>query len=88
MHEFVSAVFFRATDNIPQMQTTTMSEPYFSVVVATYNRGKFIRRALHSIVEQTIFRHYVGRPIVEVTIVDDGSTDDTKNTVRHFLDHP
>jgi glycosyltransferase involved in cell wall biosynthesis len=61
--------------------------PYFSVVVAAHNRGKFIQRALRSVVDQTIFRHSAGQhPMVEVTIVDDESTDDTKNTVKKFID--
>jgi glycosyltransferase involved in cell wall biosynthesis len=48
----------------------TASEPFFSVVVPTYNRIKKLQRALRSVVEQT-FTDY------EVIIVDDRSPDAT-----------
>jgi len=48
-----------------------------SVIVPTYNRGKYLRIALRSIISQT-------RPPEEIIVVDDGSTDDTHAIVAEF----
>ena len=45
--------------------------PLISVIIATYNRRDFIVEAVHSALDQT-YRN------IEVIIVDDGSTDDTR----------
>ena len=45
-------------------------EPYFTVIIATYNRSKLLKRALESLMHQT-------EKDWEAIIVDDGSTDDT-----------
>jgi glycosyltransferase involved in cell wall biosynthesis len=54
-------------------------EPYFSIIVPTYNRGHLIARTLESLLAQT-------DPSFEVIVVDDGSTDDTESVVRRFTD--
>jgi glycosyltransferase involved in cell wall biosynthesis len=51
-----------------------MSAPFFSVVVPCYNRAAFLKQSIGSIQAQTF-------PDFEVVIVDDGSTDDTKEVV-------
>jgi glycosyltransferase involved in cell wall biosynthesis len=52
--------------------------PAVSVVIATYNYGRFLAGALESVLGQTF-------PDFEVLVVDDGSTDDTPAVVRPFL---
>ena len=47
-----------------------------SVVIPTYNRADLVMRALQSVFAQT-------RPVDEVLLVDDGSTDDTEARVRN-----
>lgn len=51
-----------------------MNEPLFSVVIPTYNRANLVTRAIRSVLGQS-FRDF------ELTIVDDGSTDDTRDRV-------
>lgn len=54
------------------------SHPFFSVIIATYNRQDLISRALNSLVNQTD-DDWAG------IIVDDGSTDDTHLRIMPFL---
>jgi len=49
-----------------------------SIVLATYNRKKYLRRAIDSILNQT-FTNY------EVIIVDDGSSDNSDKTIFPYL---
>ena len=53
--------------------------PVFSVIVPTYNRRHFLERAIDSILMQT-FKDF------ELIIVDDGSTDNTKELVDSYKD--
>ena len=48
-----------------------------SIIIPTFNRGSVIRNAIQSIIHQTY-------EDVEIIIVDDGSTDDTKAVVAVF----
>ncbi len=52
-----------------------------SVIVPTYNRQKYIKKALDSV----LFQSYQN---FEIIIVDDGSTDDTKSVVEDYLKDP
>ena len=52
-----------------------MSKPYLSVLIDTYNHGRFIEQAIPSVLEQDM-----SMADVEIVVVDDGSTDRTKKT--------
>lgn len=52
--------------------------PFFSVVIATYNRSPFLCRALDSLLGQT-------ETDWEAWIIDDGSTDDTEDIIEKYL---
>jgi glycosyltransferase involved in cell wall biosynthesis len=53
--------------------------PYFSIVIPTYNRAEMLRKAVSSVLSQT-FGDW------ELVIIDDGSTDHTREVVQGFSD--
>lgn len=56
-----------------------MTQPLVSVIVPTYNYGRFLPDALRSIEAQ-------GVRDLEIVVVDDGSTDDTPEILAHWQD--
>ena len=54
-------------------------QPFFSIIIPTYNRAEKLRRALTSLETQS-FRDF------EVIVCDDGSTDDTGQVVESFAE--
>jgi len=60
-------------------QIPVMSAPLVSVVVPTYNCGRFIAQCIDSVLAQP------GWPL-EVVVVDDGSTDDTMDVLARYGD--
>ena len=51
----------------------------FSVIIPTHNRAALLRKAVQSVADQTMGNW-------EVIIVDDGSTDNTKEVIKEFQD--
>lgn len=56
-----------------------LDEPLFSVVIPAYNCAGYIGQSISSAIKQTL-----GRSAVEVLVLDDGSTDDTRARVARF----
>ncbi len=55
--------------------------PLVSIIVPSYNQGRFIRRTLESILSQDY------RPL-EVIVIDGASTDETVSILQEFSTHP
>src|ERR1041384_7078965 len=55
------------------------SDPLVSVVIPTFNRARYLREAIDSVLNQTY-------PYWELIIVDDGSTDETQSTLETLAD--
>jgi glycosyltransferase involved in cell wall biosynthesis len=56
------------------------TSPFFSVIIPTFNRGYLISKSIQSVIDQD-FKDF------ELIIIDDGSTDNTKEIVAGFSDH-
>jgi glycosyltransferase involved in cell wall biosynthesis len=56
-----------------------MPEPQVSVLIDTYNHGRFIEEAVDSVLSQDYPQEKI-----EVLVVDDGSTDDTAERVKKY----
>jgi glycosyltransferase involved in cell wall biosynthesis len=52
--------------------------PLVSVIVPSYNHEKYILEALESVIQQTYGN-------IELIVIDDGSTDSTKNLIGQFI---
>jgi glycosyltransferase involved in cell wall biosynthesis len=54
------------------------AHPFFSIIIPTYNRSTHLKKAIASVLAQE-FTNF------EITVVDDGSTDDTFGVVSEFI---
>lgn len=54
--------------------------PLISVIIPAYNAERFVGQAIQSVLAQTCQPH-------EIIVVDDGSTDKTKDVLESFQDH-
>ena len=57
----------------------TSKEPLISVMMPTYNNGKYIKQAIESIYAQNYSN-------IEIIVVDDGSTDNTREIIKEYKD--
>jgi len=55
-----------------------MNKPLVSIIIPTYNRADLLSRAIQSVINQT-YKDW------ELLIIDDGSTDNTKEIVEEFV---
>ncbi len=58
---------------------TRQAGPDVSVIIPTYNRAEYVTRAIESVLGQTYLDH-------EIIVIDDGSTDNTKQALEPYFD--
>ncbi|MBA4372475.1 MAG: hypothetical protein C0402_06390 [Thermodesulfovibrio sp.] len=74
---------FQGTPGIRQgcIIVPSVPQPFFSVLINTYNYGVYIEEAIDSVLFQSFSPEQF-----EIIVVDDGSTDDTAERVRKYGD--
>jgi len=55
-----------------------MNNPLFSIIVASYNNGKYLPECLDSLINQTYTN-------IEIIVVDDASNDNSVEIVKHYM---
>jgi glycosyltransferase involved in cell wall biosynthesis len=58
-----------------------MIKPLFSVIITAYNYGRFLAESIDSVLGQTLPRDQI-----EIIVVDDGSTDNTREIAQTYSD--
>jgi len=53
--------------------------PYFSIIIPSYNRANYLQQAIASVLDQA-FKNF------EIIVVDDGSTDNTQEVIKVITD--
>ncbi len=66
----------RIKNNIDPLEPPS-HQPLVSVIIPTYNYGSFISESIKSVINQT-------HDNIEIIVVDDGSTDNTKSVIEEF----
>ncbi|KAB0302254.1 glycosyltransferase [Vibrio fortis] len=54
-------------------------KPLVTVYITNYNYGSYIEEAVESVIQQTYDN-------IEIIIIDDGSTDDSKSIIDNFTE--
>ena len=62
-------------------ESNIMNNPLVSIIITCYNYGKFVKDAIDSAINQTY------KPI-EIVIVNDGSTDNSDDIIKSYLQNP
>ena len=57
-----------------------MKDPFFSIIIPTFNRKKILEKCLNAILEQKF-----DLTLCEIIVIDDGSDDDTVELIRDFI---
>lgn len=74
------ARLYRVLEQALTIKRNNDNPPLVSVIIPCYNYGKWVGDAIQSVLNQT----YKGR--MEVIVVNDGSTDDTDQRIKPYLD--
>jgi len=75
---YFNLLCFKENNIMMKVNSTGICSPFFSVVIATYNRAELLKRAIESLIKQT-------EKDWEAIVVDDGSEDDTEVQILPYL---
>src|SRR5580704_17547021 len=68
-------------ESVTVARDASMSAPFVTVLIDTYNYGQYIEEAVESVLTQEFPREQR-----EILVVDDGSTDDTAERLKKYSD--
>ena len=68
---------YKSSENSHSQDDASLNDKKISVVIPVYNGGEYLKKCLQSIKEQTL-------PAYEIIVVNNNSTDDTKNIIETF----
>ncbi|WP_367597875.1 glycosyltransferase [Pseudomonas fulva] len=73
---------FKITTSIAEAAAQAIeAQPLLSVIVPTYNYGRYLAQCIQSVLEQCI-------DAIEILVLDNASTDETPQVMAAFSDHP
>ena len=58
-----------------------MDKPIVSIIIPTYNYAQYIKDAINSVLLQDY-----SKDKIEILVVDDGSTDNTKEVLQYLIE--
>ena len=61
---------------------TTTNTVQISAVICTHNREKYLKQAIESLINQSL-----SNDLYEILIIDNASTDNTKNVISNYFSH-
>ena len=62
------------------MSTDDVRNPLVTVYIPSHNYGRFLEQAIQSVLKQTLADF-------ELIIIDDGSTDNSREVIDHYTEH-
>lgn len=68
--------------DVKTVNCAPISAPLFTILINSYNYGQYVEQAIRTALTQTIPREQF-----EVLVIDDGSTDDTRDRIAKFGDN-
>ena len=84
LHKLLEDLVESGNDGVKEFGITKISEkvtnPRCSVIIPTYNRSRYLPKAINSVLSQT-FQDF------EIIVVDDCSTDNTVQIIQEFVKH-
>ena len=76
----INSLINKKAENFEQYEEKEKEEYLISIIIPCYNQGEYLKDALNSVIQQT-FKNF------ECIIVNDGSTDNSKEIAKDFINN-